>query len=301
MDRTTKVVGDARCGLGEGLIWHPGDAAMWWTDIPARRLLRFCVDSGAETIHALDRRACALAAGPGRMVDFAGDGGFWRYDPRSGRAACLAAVAMAEGMRFNDGAADPAGRFWAGTMDEAGSRSGLLWCLDGDVLSGPFGGPAPLRVVNGIAFSWDGSWMYLSDSHASVATIWRARYDMSTGRPAAWSLLHRAEPSTGRPDGAAVSEDGSYWSAAVGGGALLRLEPSGRVAARIEIGVRCPTRPAFGGVSLSRLFVATMGPPKDNGAHAGKLLEVIGTGARGCGPCGASTRSAPAAGGSDRQ
>lgn len=281
-----QAIGGERCSLGEGLIWHPADGAMWWTDIPARRLLRLCLDGGGETVFDLDRRACALAPGPGRTVDFAGDGGFWRYDPQSSRLVRVGAVPVPGGMRFNDGAADPAGRFWAGTMDETGARPGVLWRLDGEVLSGPDAGPAPLRVVNGIAFAPDGDWMYLSDSHAAVAMIWRAPYDLRSGRPGPWSVFYEVDPEAGRPDGAAVSEDGAYWSAAVGGGALLRIEPSGRLAARIELGLRYPTRPAFGGRDRSRLFVTTMGPPRDDGADAGKLLELTGIEARGCAPHG---------------
>jgi sugar lactone lactonase YvrE len=67
------------------------------------------------------------------------------------------------GVRMNDGACDPQGRFWAGTMayDES-PGAGTLYRLELDgrcttVLTG-------LTISNGLGWSPDGSTMYLNDS-----------------------------------------------------------------------------------------------------------------------------------------
>ncbi|HRD85814.1 MAG TPA: SMP-30/gluconolactonase/LRE family protein, partial [Rubrivivax sp.] len=61
----------------------------------------------------------------------------------------------------------------------------------------------------------------------------------------------------GRPDGAAVDSEGAYWVAMFEGARLLRLSPGGRVLQAVELPVRCPTMPCFGGPDLRTLFVTT--------------------------------------------
>ncbi len=68
---------------------------------------------------------------------------------------------------MNDGACDPQGRFWAGTLaDDHHSGGGALYRLDPDgrialVLDG-------LTIANGIGWSPDGRTMYLVDSGPRV-------------------------------------------------------------------------------------------------------------------------------------
>jgi sugar lactone lactonase YvrE len=61
----------------------------------------------------------------------------------------------------------------------------------------------------------------------------------------------------GRPDGAAVDAEGCYWTAMYEGGRLLRLSPLGEILLDIELPLRCPTMPAFGGVDLRTLYLTT--------------------------------------------
>lgn len=80
--------------------------------------------------------------------------------------------------RMNDGVADPAGRFWAGSMAYDGTPgAGSLYRTDPDgtvvrVLDG-------LTIVNGPAFTADGTTMYLADTAAG--TILRCRVDPDSG------------------------------------------------------------------------------------------------------------------------
>ncbi|MGW7726661.1 SMP-30/gluconolactonase/LRE family protein [Streptomyces canus] len=85
--------------------------------------------------------------------------------------------------RMNDGVADPAGRFWAGSMAYDGTPgAGSLYRTDPDgtvarVLDG-------LTIANGPAFTADGTTMYLADTAAG--TILRCRIDplgRSPGQP----------------------------------------------------------------------------------------------------------------------
>ena len=61
----------------------------------------------------------------------------------------------------------------------------------------------------------------------------------------------------GRPDGAAMDTEGCYWVAMFEGQRVLRLSPDGEVIRSVELPVRCPTMPCFGGADLKTLYVTT--------------------------------------------
>ena len=175
---------------------------------------------------------------------------------------------MAPGLnthRFNDGSVDPAGRFWAGTMPKSGPRDaaagepgdGTLFCLETDgscraVLDGFY-------IQNGLAFSPDGTRMYLSDSYKPVRTIWVFDYETETGTPSNRRTFFDTNVVAGRPDGAAMDAEGCYWMAGVDGWQILRLTPAGAVDRSIPVPVEKPTCLAFGGPRLEQLYITSMG------------------------------------------
>ena len=59
------------------------------------------------------------------------------------------------------------------------------------------------------------------------------------------------------PDGAAVDSQGCYWSAMYEGQCLVRYSPEGQELQTIELPVRCPTMPCFGGPDLRSLYLTT--------------------------------------------
>ncbi len=156
--------------------------------------------------------------------------------------------------RMNDGVADPAGRFWAGSMAYDGAHgAGSLYRTDPDgtvvrVLDG-------LTIANGPAFTADGTTMYLADTAAG--TILRCRVDLVSGDlsggPETFARLRGAE---GSPDGMTVDDEGCLWVALWGAGAVRRYHPDGRLLQTLTMPAPHPTsvclRP-----SDNRLFVTT--------------------------------------------
>ena len=57
-----RVAIDIPALLGEGPLWHPEQQALWYCDIPARRINRFHPASGAS--ETLPPRATARNTGP---------------------------------------------------------------------------------------------------------------------------------------------------------------------------------------------------------------------------------------------
>lgn len=263
--------------VGESPVWRAEESALYFVDIPAGKILRLD-PAGAtlETWKAEEPVACIAFAKDGTLIAGMQTGLFALSLGEKGRVAAkrLATPGFAlPNMRFNDGRCDRQGRFWAGTMhnDMAAAHAvGALFRY-----APPAGLSSPvvqgLVVQNGLAFSPAGDRMYLSDSHPTVRRIWSFDYDPETGMPSNRQLFVDMNQHPGRPDGAAVDEDGCYWICANDGGCVLRFTPQGRLDGRIDLPVKKPAMCAFGGAGLDTLFITSI-RPADAAALEGQPL-----------------------------
>ena len=257
-----EVVAPTRNAVGESPMWHAGEGAVYWTDIPAKAVYRLDVSSGVHTRYDVAEMVGCLALADDGGLIAATRRGVARLGIEGDRATLDPIDDVAyprDGMRANDGRCDRQGRFWFGTMlmDMAAAQPvGGLYChtgargLDGPRIDG-------LIVQNGLAFSPDGRTMYLSDSHASVRRVWAFDFDpddgaMSNRRPFVDMNAH-----PGRPDGAAVDAEGCYWVAMFEGQRLLRFAPSGELLREVRLPVRCATMPCFGAADLKTIYITT--------------------------------------------
>ena len=286
MSVTVEIAADTRSKLGEGAVWDNADAALWWVDIKAGLIHRFDPETGindafdfGEPVGCLSRRQ------KGGLVVAAATG-FYFFDPLTGdREALTDPEAGLDGNRFNDGATDTAGRFWAGTMRDDGSppqARGQFYRFDPDQTVTPFF--EKVFTTNGMAFSPEGRVMYFSDSNADVRTIWACDYDPATGDPTNRRVFFDTRAVAGRPDGGTVDADGCYWMAGVGGWQVVRITPAGKVDRIIDVPVEKPTKPMFGGPGLDTLFVTSIGAgmeADEKQPHAGSLFAITGHGATG--------------------
>jgi sugar lactone lactonase YvrE len=249
--------------LGESPFWHPDEAALYWCDIPGRALHRWHPASAAHRQWPLPAEPGSCAPLPGGALLIAMRDGLFRFDPASGERHRLAKPPYDPAHeRYNDGKADPQGRFWAGTIYEPRSHAkatlqrwagGRLQRMAGDV-----------TVSNGLAFSPDGRTMYWSDttSHRIFAFDFDGN-DGSLSRQRVFAEFPLRAPEQplhsygGRPDGAAVDTEGAYWVAMIEGQRLLRLAPDGGELQALALPVCCPTMPCFGGADLRTLFITT--------------------------------------------
>jgi sugar lactone lactonase YvrE len=262
-----ELVLDARNATGESPVWHTGEQALYWVDIPARTLNRWHPGEGHAQWTANEMIACIAPRAdlPGEWI--AGmESGLFSLKPQADGTLAATPLARVEhampAMRFNDGRCDRQGRFWAGTMlldMGAGARVGRLYShAKGDA-------GAALRmddfiVPNGLAFSPDGRTMYLSDSHPAVQSVWAFDYDTDSGTPANRRLFIDMKPLPGRPDGAAMDTDGCYWICGNDAGLVHRFTPDGRLDRSLEVPVKKPAMCAFGGAGLDTLFVTSIRP-----------------------------------------
>jgi sugar lactone lactonase YvrE len=248
--------------LGESPCWHPAEQVLYWCDIPGRKLERFDPASGSHRSWSFDVEPASCAPLQGGGLLLAMRDGLWRFDTGQGKRSLLAdAPYDAARQRFNDGKADPQGRFWVGTLDEAREPRAALYRHAAGRLDCVSDG---ITVSNGLGWSPDGRTMYWSDTRAHVVRAFD--FDGSDGSLSRQRVLAQFEPRGagqplddygGRPDGAAVDTEGAYWVAMFEGSRLLRLSPEGRILGELRLPVRCATMPCFGGHDLRTLYITT--------------------------------------------
>ena len=115
--RITCVV-DARAEVGEGPVWDPVDAVLWWTDIRGKRVHRFDPRDGSDAVFELPIRVGCLALRAGGGLVLAAEHGFWFWRPETGALDRVVDVeADRPHNRMNDGGCDRRGRLVASSMN----------------------------------------------------------------------------------------------------------------------------------------------------------------------------------------
>lgn len=251
--------------LGESPFFHPLDQQLYWVDVAGRQLRRAPLATGQVQSWAMPSEpGCIAPTRSGGLVIALRDGIY--HAPAWGASLVQIAPALHDPAttRFNDGKADPLGRFWAGTRCESRGRSdAALYCYAQGQLRRLVG---DAHTANGLAFSPDLRTLYWADTsaHRIQAWDWEARANQLTHphvfhqfapKPADWTPADTSY--AGRPDGAAIDSQGNYWCAMYEGGRLMQLAPDGRVLQDFPVPARCPTMPCFGGEDLCTLYLTT--------------------------------------------
>jgi sugar lactone lactonase YvrE len=247
---------DARAMLGEGPRWHPGERLLYWVDIARNELHRFDPGTGKDECRTFEAPVGCFAFRASGGLLLAMKDGFatiadWHAEPAPFGQQIFAGR---PDIRFNDGRTDPAGRFWAGSVNMAKSaRDAALYRLEGDgVITEVEGG---MLTCNGAAFTADGTIFFHTDtpSHA----LRRYAFDPRSGHLSDRALFHQFPLGEGRPDGGSADAEGCYWTALFDGGRVVRLSPEGDILAEVVLPVKRPTMIAFGDDDLRTAYVTT--------------------------------------------
>jgi sugar lactone lactonase YvrE len=254
-ETTFETLSDIPCELGESTLWDDAKARLHWVDID--RDLLFTLDWATRDVVTTHLPATAgsvgLRAGGGLVAALRHAVAFIDVD-----AGLVEVVAELEtdlpGNRCNDGAVDPGGRFWFGTMDVAETgATGAFYRFDEHLaVTKAFGG---VIVSNGPAWSPDGRTMYHVDSARSRITAYE--FDPASGAVGGGRLFVSDEDEAWFPDGVTVDADGYVWNCKWDGGRIVRYSPDGGVDRVIEVPVPRPTRCAFVGADLDQLAVTS--------------------------------------------
>jgi len=277
--------------VGESPVWREAEQALYWVDIPARLIARVQLETGMRTDWTLPEQVACITFDSNGTVLAGCESGLFAVTLSNTGEATFRRVAAPEfpfpSMRFNDGRCDRQGRFWAGTMVQdmamANPAGGLYRYDTAGVLSAAI--VRNLITQNGLAWSPDGTTMYVSDSHPLRRLVWAFDFDTDSGEPRNQRVFADLNRFTGRPDGAAIDTDGGYWTCANDAGVLLRFTPDGALDRTLQLPVSKPSMCAFGGRDLDTLFITSIRPATNANELDGHLLAVR-PGVRGMPECG---------------
>lgn len=255
MTSEARCIVQARNTLGEGCVWDPRDASVYWTDIAESRIHRLSPEGEVTTFPLPERAGFVL---PCREAGFVlglatrvvrTDATFTRFDTIAVIEADLPQT------RVNDAAVDPLGGIVFGTFDERDRQPvAALYRLSPEgtvtkILDG-------FTISNGIAFSPDGAVLYFADT--PEGTIRRFRTEDGWNSLIELSPLAGPDIAPGKPDGAVVDAEGYYWNARVWGACLVRISPEGRLDRTVPLPTKGPTCVTIGGPDMRTLYATTL-------------------------------------------
>ena len=247
-----ECIADVHAVLGEGPVWVARDQALYWVDIPEKRVFRWSERDGLRT-YDVPVHICSLV--PSGDAGFVGGGydGFLKIGPDMAVEIIGDPDVQLESNRFNDGKVDREGRFWAGTMDRNERQdSGSLYRLEPDLSWTAF--DSGYRATNGPAFSLDGRTMFHTDS--ARQTVYAFDLDRD-GNASNRRVYLRFGEGDGYPDGMTVDAEDCLWIAFWDGWCVRRFSSAGERLAELPVPVQRPTSCAFGGPDLDRLFITS--------------------------------------------
>jgi sugar lactone lactonase YvrE len=246
-------------------MWDDRESCLRWVDMLEGDVLSLSADGEVERIHVGNvaaairpRSAGGLVAAIERGFAIVGaDGSVHRY-PELWTDVTI---------RMNDGACDPQGRFYCGSMsyDEAPGL-GALYRLD------PEGSVSV--VLRGLGISNGLSWLTSSDEAIFVDSLTR-RIDVlgfvaDSGTFSTRRTLAVVSEEQGMPDGIALDVEDGVWVAMWGGGAAHRYTREGVLDSVISFPVRNVTSCAL---DDGFLYVTTSAKDDPENTMAGAIFR----------------------------
>lgn len=252
----TKVIIDAKATLGEGPCWDAKRKRLYWVDIIEKKVHIHDVSTGKNHAIEVDHLVGAVVVRESGGLILATQNGFYELDEETGEATLLHnPEADMSSNRFNDGKCDPAGRFWAGTMEVDEQKPvGSLYVLDTNLavkkmLSG-------ITISNGLTWSSDHKTMYYIDSPTKKVVAFD--YDVNSGDISNKRVVVTIPEGEGIPDGMTIDAEDKLWVAQWGGYKVSRWDPeTGEHIGEVKVPAKQVTSCVFAGDDLDELYITT--------------------------------------------
>ncbi len=250
-----ELVMDAKATLGEGPSWDHEKQVLYWVDILEKQIFIYNPESNYNRTIQLDHMPGTVVHREEGGIVAALDNGFHFIDLDTEITRLIHdPEEHIPTNRFNDGKCDPAGRFWAGTIDESRDKNAALYCLDTD------------RKVtkkidnvtnsNGLIWSIDNNYFYYIDT--PTQKVVRYDFELKTGDIKNPMDIIMVPDEQGKPDGMTIDAAGMLWIAHWGGSKVSRWNPmTGEQILEIAVPALNVTSCAFGGKDLNDLYITT--------------------------------------------
>jgi sugar lactone lactonase YvrE len=241
-----------QCRLGEGPLWHVGEQALYFVDIEGDCFYRYMPANGMVMRIRTDMPIGAIAFRQSGGLLLATKNGFASWDRNNPQLQFITdPESHRPHARFNDGAVDRQGRFWAGTISDEPASALYRFDPDHRVHTMATG----ITVSNGIGWSPDNRLMYYIDSATQKVDVFD--FEPANGTIHNRRTLIDATGGTAFPDGMAVDSVGDLWVAWWGGGKITHHDSAGNLLETHRLPVQYPTSCAFGGADLKDLYITS--------------------------------------------
>jgi sugar lactone lactonase YvrE len=259
---------DPGAEVTEGLLWDERMRRLLWVDITAGTVNALTITTGERKCWRLGHEVGAVALRDSGGLVVADRDGFVLLGETVSEPPRTLQRVTGPGTRMNDGACDPTGCFWAGSMrfDEARGGGRLYRLTPGGAVDEML---SCVSISNGIGWTPDGFGMYYIDTPTRRVD----RFDWAPGAPLRGRRrIVDLAGVEGAPDGLAVDADGCVWVAMWGGWCVRRYSPRGEFLGEISLPVAQVTSCAFGGEGMDELYIATAAHRLTDSARAEQPL-----------------------------
>jgi sugar lactone lactonase YvrE len=237
---------------GEGPVWWPQWGGLKWVDMLAGDVLGLHPGGEVSRWHSASDVVAAIRPRLNGGMVLGVETGFALVDA-DGEETILSPLWPQGAIRMNEGACDPAGYFWCGSMAyDRAAGAASLWRLSADGETQRM--ISDLTISNGLCWSVDGSSAYFNDTETYTISVFDWSPEDGLHNRRTFADLHADGV---RPDGLTIDAEGGLWVGLSNGGAIRRYDATGTLSAVIELPVTKVTACTFGGDDLSHLFITT--------------------------------------------
>lgn len=253
---TMELVVDLKSDFGAGAFWNHQTGELIWVDTTGKILNFYNPKTGNNKEMFIGQAIGAAVPAESGFIIAALQNGIYQIDPITGIKKLIADPEEdIPANRFNNGKSDPAGRFWAGTMNSGtNGGTGTLYRLNADSTIHEM--IENVSVPNGIVWSGDYTKMFYIDS--PTQKVMAFDYDNETGEISNGKVAVEIPAEIGLPYGMTIDADGNLWIALYGGAAVTCWDPvTGKLLREIEVQAKNVTSCAFGDDDLGTLYITT--------------------------------------------
>ncbi|ESK98290.1 smp-30 gluconolaconase lre domain protein [Moniliophthora roreri MCA 2997] len=255
------------CSLGEGPVYDAEASVLHFVDILESKVYHLDLITNKLTFDQYPIGITSIVLrrkNPKQLAGTALDGFVLLTPDSDSKLEYLARPIELVGKRltrFNDGACDRSGRYYAGTVYSPDDDiPGKLFRYDPSDGSCVVVDEGPFTDSNGIGWSVDEKVMYFTDSMRNY--IYAYDFDSKTGDLSNRRVLVDAVKAGYGPesfcDGLCVDDEGGIWSARWNGSCIVRFTSSGEVDFELYFPtVWRVTSCCFGGPNLDQLYVTS--------------------------------------------
>lgn len=241
---------------GEGPVWDTVEQKLYWVDLLQGKYFKADISTNEIKEFSVGQSLGFLALrenNEGLVVGVRDGFGFYNEERNELALIEPSPEQNNKEVRFNDGAVDPNGRFFGGTMEWDGEENqGKLFRLNTDhswdVLE------ENIHITNGMGWNPEKDTFFMIDTLHNA--VYAFDYYLQTG-DISNKRIHIQFPETEFPDGMTIDSEGGFWIAMWEGSKINHFDKYGVKVEEIAIPVLHPTSCCFGGANMKTLFITT--------------------------------------------